>query len=121
MRHHGTKEGTMESHWKAWTDAATEDKARRVAGWALSGFEKAGRAAVFVGTQPDEETGGHVLEFVVALDAPTWPEAVVELLATAQRLGSGWGLSGFIREEVEATTNSVSVPGVQMLLCSLRR
>jgi hypothetical protein len=43
------------------------------------------------------------------------------LLSTAQRIGSGWCLGGFIEEEVEATTAKVSLPGITMLQCWARR
>ena len=63
---------------------------QRVAERVLKGFaDVVGRPAVLVGSEPDDETGGHVLRFTVALESPTWSEDVVDLLATAQRLGAG--------------------------------
>lgn len=111
----------MESHWKAWTEARTADKARKVAGWALEAFARGGGRAALVGTERDDETDGHVLGFVVHVEAPTWSENVVSLLALAQGLGAGWNLSGSIRDELRIDTTRVSVPGVQLLLCVATR
>lgn len=106
----------MDSYWKAWTTATTHEKALRVGRPLL---EKLGGEETSLRIEPYPKTNGHILSFTVRFANLAWPDAVLALLSAAQSVGHGWTIRGRIDEELDLSTNGVSVAGVSMLSCRI--
>ena len=108
----------MDVRWKAWTPATTEEKAGRIAGPLL---EKVRGDVASLRIEPYPKTNGHVLAFTSRLEIATWADAVVALLSLTRSVGHGWTIHGGIENDLDLTTNRVSLVGVSMLSCRLVR
>lgn len=108
----------MESRWKAWTPATTREKAQRVARPLL---EKLGGDTASLQIEPYPKTNGHVVYFTVRIEAGTWAEAVLAALRKAQSVGHGWSFGGSLDHELHTSTDHVSLTGISMLTCWLKR
>ena len=108
----------MTSSWKLWATAATPEKARRVLRDVL---RRMSAEAADVQVEPYPKIDGHVVRFSIELVEVDYADAVVAVLALGQRVGRGWTLSGFIGEELDMSTDSVSVTGAAMLSALLLR
>lgn len=106
-------EASMNSMWKVWTDATTEEKAARVGQRVLNAL---GRQAT-VTVAPYEKTGGHVVQFALRVEATSWAEGVLAALGLAQRAGRSWTLLGSVLDELDAVSSDATVAGVTMLAC----
>ena len=65
--------------------------------------------------------GGHTISFTSEVGSRAWPEASIEVVAHAQRIGHQWTLSGSILEELDMSTNHTSFAGVALVQCRVRR
>jgi hypothetical protein len=103
-------------HWRFFTDAGDEPKARKVLGWVLEKLQ----------VEPSNlqieryHKGGFVLAFYSEPTGPEWPETVLGVLTSAERVGHGWLLTGSITQIVDASCNKPSVAGVTFIhiVCS---
>lgn len=104
------------THWKFFTDAGDEPKARKVLGLVLDKLQ----------VEPSDlqigayHKGGFVLTFNTKPIGTEWPETVVDVLSSAERVGHGWLLTGSIAQTVDASCNKPSVAGVTFahVVCS---
>lgn len=102
--------------WKLFTDAHTTKNAARLGA----------RAIKLLGLDYAEPTvtpyhkGGFTAAFS-SQHSGSWAEIVLEILAAAQRLGSGWTLSGSIVNELDLITSSVRLAGVELVHIAVRR
>jgi hypothetical protein len=97
--------------WKVFTDAGNEQGAARI-------FKRV--LGILGGEISDSHLqpypkGGFVISFCSSTSATSWPEAVVEVLGSAQRVGHGWLLSGNIAEELDACCNKPRVAGITFI------
>lgn len=103
-------------HWKFFTDADDETKARKVLGWVLDNLEVQPSALKI---EPYHK-GGFLLAFNTKPTVAEWSDTVLEVLSSAERVGNGWLLTGTITEEVNACCNKPTVAGVSFghVVCS---
>ena len=85
------------SHWKLWTDAASERAARVVGSRVL---ERLGDSRPHLEVEAYPK-GGHVIRFSLEHTEPTWPEVVVALLRLSQRVGQGWEIAYHDHDEID--------------------
>ncbi len=101
----------MQSIWKLWVTAKTEQTARRIY-TRVTG--RIAYPATLLTIEPYPKTEGFVVTFQVTLASQTWNDAVVEVIALGQRVAYGWFMTGSITDDPSATTNQISVAGVTM-------
>ncbi|MBV9927872.1 MAG: hypothetical protein JOZ96_22825 [Acidobacteria bacterium] len=106
----------MNSLWKMWVDARTEEKALKLCERVL---ERMGRDASDKRAEPYPKTGGFVVSFAVGLEHAEWNDAVVEVIALGQRVAHGWALSGSIEDDPDGWSNRTSVAGVESIQWTL--
>jgi len=103
--------------WKIITDATDEIKACKVKDWTLSKLD----------LHPEHfsigpfHKGGFEISIVTAATGKTWAEIVLRILASAERIGHGWHLSGSILDYVNACCDKPSVSGVKFIHVSHSR
>lgn len=98
----------MQSHWKIFTDAKTEEKASRIIDNLL---DQLSVEYINLEIEPYHK-GGFTGTFYHPAGVNTWAEAVIETLTKAQQAGRSWMLSGNTKIELDAWSNHSSIPGV---------
>ena len=99
----------MTSHWRIFTDAKSEEKALRL-------YARLMRRTPIRSFEPPVvfayPKGGYTVGFTLRHDTKDWPTLVFDVLCTAQRLGHGWHLTGFVADELDMWATGCSVAGV---------
>lgn len=98
----------MTLHWKLFTDATSEAKARRV----YRHFTAALSPDARLQSIQSYHKGGYTLESRTEFPRGRWPEMVLLCLEQAQQVGRSWVITGNIRRELEAWTNNPTVAGI---------
>lgn len=107
----------MTSYWRLFTNAGDATGARVVAGRVLKRLmvsEPFERVAPY-------EKGGFVVDWRLRHADDEWSGVVVAVLASAQAVGTGWMLSGNIRDGLDLWCSEVGVPGATALRVSCTR
>lgn len=98
----------MNIHWRLFTEANSLAKADKIVNRFIEqlacGYQEFNTASY--------HKGGFVSTFITPLAATDWPNAVVESLQTAQRVGGGWILSDDIECVVDGWSNEPTIKGV---------
>ena len=105
-------------HWRIWTNARTESKARRAFSRALEGWAAEPRSPALT---PYPKTGGFVLSFETEVTAASWAEGVLEAIVLGQQLAVGWVHTGDLRYELSLWSNEPTRPSIQHLSLEMDR
>jgi hypothetical protein len=102
--------------WKAWLDAHTREAAQRVCSRTS---ERLGLELLELSIERYIK-GGHVATWTTCHDVESVHAFIVEVIGKGQQLATGWGLSGSVYDELEASASRsghshISVAGITMV------
>jgi len=102
----------MNARWTVWVDAKTGTECtslldRLAVAW--------GRKLKAVDVRWDSNTNAHKASFTVPLEAASWNDAVVEVIALGQSVGYAWSLRGSVLDDVAGDCMKSRIAGINGL------
>jgi len=105
----------MKSIWTIFTNANSEDKARRVANLVIERLDAVAVEVEVLDVAPYPKTNGHVVRLTVEFPSAPWADTVVTALRAAQNVGYSWEILGSIETELDAVSSKARTKGVQLI------